>query len=124
MEAVGSARITRLISYSIHRGCVVTSLPSVNNHRGLLEDDTYSYRIQRNMAPHAMETQHASTLKDEDATQNVRKPVQATGVLEGFDHEDLTPAIGRAFHNVNIIDDLMNAEDADARLRELSLISM
>lgn len=80
------------------------------------------------MAPHAMGTQHAneqiaSPPKHEDATQDVRKPVQATGVLAGLEHEDLTPAIGRAFHNVNIIDDIMNAEDADDRLRELALIS-
>lgn len=80
------------------------------------------------MAPHAMDNQqangqNASTPKHQITTQDMRKPVQATGVLAGFEQEDLTPAIGRAFQNVNIIDDIMNVEDADARLRELALIS-
>jgi hypothetical protein len=79
------------------------------------------------MAPHAMENapaseEHLSIPKQENATQDVRKPVQATGVLDSLSYEDLTPAIGRAFENVNIIDDIMNAENADERLRELALI--
>ena len=51
------------------------------------------------------------------------KPVRSTGVLDSLAHEDLTPAIGRSYRNVNIIDDIMSAEDADDRLRELALVS-
>jgi hypothetical protein len=80
------------------------------------------------MAPHAMQDQpagvpHVSTPKHENATQDMRKSVQATGILDSLSYEDLTPAIGRAFEDVNIIDDIMNAENADDRLRELALIS-
>jgi hypothetical protein len=80
------------------------------------------------MAPHAMENapaseEYLSILKQESATQDVRKSVQATGVLDSLSYEDSTPAIGRAFENVNIIDDIMNAENADERLRELALMS-
>jgi hypothetical protein len=80
------------------------------------------------MAPHVMEDQsaeepHVLTPKHENATQHMREPVQATGVLDSLSWEDLTPAIGRAFENVNIIDDIVNAENADERLRELALMS-
>jgi hypothetical protein len=87
-----------------------------------------THQSQHKMAPHAMQDQpagvpHVSTPKRENATQDMRKPVQATGVLDSLAYEDLTPAIGRAFENVNIIDDTMNAENANDRLRELALIS-
>lgn len=59
----------------------------------------------------------------ESLPQYTRKPVEATGALDGFEYEDATPAIGRKFHNVNIINDLMNADNADERLRELALTS-
>lgn len=55
--------------------------------------------------------------------QHARKPVRSVGALEQFDYEDLTPAIGREFRNVNIVDDLMNAENSEDRLRDLALMS-
>lgn len=60
---------------------------------------------------------------DQPASQASRKPIQPTGALKHFEHEDLTPAIGRQYHHVNIVEDLMNAENADERLRELAFTS-
>lgn len=55
--------------------------------------------------------------------QSPRKPVQLSGAIEHLRCEDLTPAIGREYYDVNIVDDLMNARDSDDRLRDLALAS-
>lgn len=65
----------------------------------------------------ALPSKHAASAQDS------RKPVQSTHALGQLSYEDLTPAIGRAYDNVNIIDDIMKAENADDRLRELALVS-
>ncbi|KAF2847459.1 taurine dioxygenase family protein [Plenodomus tracheiphilus IPT5] len=38
-----------------------------------------------------------------------------------FKYEEATPVIGREYPSVNIVDDLLNAEDADALLRDLAI---
>ena len=53
-----------------------------------------------------------------------RKPLGLAGVLDKFQSEDTTPVIGREFTGVNIVDDLLNADDADALLRDLAITSM
>lgn len=50
-------------------------------------------------------------------------PLQLSGVLDGFEHEDVTPLIGREFPKVNIVDDLLHAENADALLRDVAITS-
>ena len=80
------------------------------------------------MAPHSIDgqvntDQHVLSSEHDHFTQDSRKPVQSTSALDQLSHEDLTPAIGRAYQNVNIIDDIMKADDADDRLRELALVS-
>jgi hypothetical protein len=47
-----------------------------------------------------------------------------TGVLENFDYEDVTPIIGREFPTLNVVDDLINAQNSDELLRELAITSM
>lgn len=51
------------------------------------------------------------------------EPLKLSGALDGFKYEDTTPAIGREFLDINIVDDILNAEDADARLRDLAINS-
>lgn len=51
-------------------------------------------------------------------------PLELSGALDSFEHDDLTPVIGREFINVNIVDDLLNAPDADDKLRDLAIISI
>lgn len=50
-------------------------------------------------------------------------PLDLTGALDKFLYEDTTPAIGREFPNVNIVDDLLNASDADELIRDLAITS-
>ena len=50
-------------------------------------------------------------------------PLKLSGNLDGFEFEDTTPAIGREFPNVNIVDDLLNASNADELVRDLAITS-
>ncbi|KAK8004277.1 putative DNA replication regulator SLD2 [Apiospora arundinis] len=49
------------------------------------------------------------------------KPLQLSGALEKFAYEEATPVIGREYLNVNIVDDLLNAANADELLRDLAI---
>ncbi|KAH8885950.1 taurine dioxygenase family protein [Thozetella sp. PMI_491] len=49
------------------------------------------------------------------------QPLRLSGALEKFKYEESTPAIGREFFDVNIVDDLLNAPDADDLLRDLAI---
>ncbi|OTA98587.1 hypothetical protein M426DRAFT_325855 [Hypoxylon sp. CI-4A] len=48
-------------------------------------------------------------------------PLALIGSLEKFSYEDTTPAIGREFPNVNIVDDLLHADNADDLIRDLAI---
>lgn len=65
----------------------------------------------------------ASDSSAEMFRQSSRAPVKLSGAIEHLRSEDLTPAIGREYYDVNIVDDLMNAENSDDRLRDLALAS-
>lgn len=52
------------------------------------------------------------------------KPLKQSGALEQFTYEDTTPVIGREFFNVNIVDDLLNAPNADQLIQDLAITSM
>lgn len=57
------------------------------------------------------------------------KPVQyptalkLSGALDQFDFEETTPVLGREFTNLNIVDDILNASNADELLRDLAITS-
>jgi hypothetical protein len=51
------------------------------------------------------------------------EPLKVSGALDHFRHEETTPVIGREFLDVNIVDDILNAENADERLRDLAITS-
>jgi hypothetical protein len=51
------------------------------------------------------------------------KPLKQSGSLDKFSHEDTTPVIGREFLQVNIVDDILNAPNADDLLRDLAITS-
>ena len=53
-----------------------------------------------------------------------RKPLELAGALDKFQFEDTTPVIGREYADVNIVNDLINANDADVLLRDLAITSM
>jgi len=50
-------------------------------------------------------------------------PLKVGNALEGVDYEDITPVIGREFLNINIVDDILNHHDADARIRDVAILS-
>ncbi|PIA97854.1 Alpha-ketoglutarate-dependent taurine dioxygenase [Cercospora beticola] len=48
-------------------------------------------------------------------------PLKPSGALDHFKSEETTPVIGREYFDVNIVDDLLKAENADERLRDLAI---
>ena len=51
------------------------------------------------------------------------EPLKLSGALDHFTFEETTPVIGREFFNIDIVDDLLNDENADERLRDLAITS-
>ncbi|PWY86689.1 alpha-ketoglutarate-dependent sulfonate dioxygenase [Aspergillus heteromorphus CBS 117.55] len=54
-------------------------------------------------------------------TSDYPTPLQLSGALDQFAFEETTPVIGREFPTVNIVDDLLNASNADELLRDLAI---
>lgn len=51
-------------------------------------------------------------------------PLQKSGALDSkFEFEESTPVIGREYPSVNIVDDLLNADNADELIRDLAITS-
>lgn len=79
------------------------------------------------MAPGIIEDHgdHEVSASNKEATQQrYPGPLKLSGALDQFKHEDTTPVIGREFFDVNIVDDLLNGENADERLRDVAITSM
>ena len=65
-----------------------------------------------------------STSNKETPKQQYPEPLKLSGALDQFKYEDTTPVIGREFFDVNIVDDLLNAENADELLRDVAITSV
>lgn len=52
-----------------------------------------------------------------------RTPLKPSGALDQFDFEETTPVIGREYFGIDIVNDLLNAPDADDRLRDVAIAS-
>ena len=52
-----------------------------------------------------------------------REQLKLSGNLDKFEWEDTTPVIGREFPTLNIVDDLLNAGNADELVRDLAITS-
>ena len=74
------------------------------------------------MAPGILNENNTSA-QDPIVNLHALEPLKPTGALEKFDYEDVTPIIGREFPTLNIVDELLNAENADELLRELAITS-
>lgn len=57
------------------------------------------------------------------AAKSYPQPLKTSGALEKFRFEETTPAIGREFLDVNLVDDLLHASNADDLLRDLAITS-
>ncbi|KAL3428445.1 TfdA family Taurine catabolism dioxygenase TauD [Phlyctema vagabunda] len=72
------------------------------------------------MAPAA--TENVPSVAELSVKDTVRQaPLELSGALDAFEHDDLTPIIGREFLDVNIVDDILNAPNSDERLREIAI---
>lgn len=58
-----------------------------------------------------------------ETTKQYPKPLALSGALKDFAYEDSTSVIGREYPSVNIVNDLLNAENSDALLRDLAITS-
>jgi hypothetical protein len=57
-------------------------------------------------------------------TKTYPSPLAKSGVLDKkFAFEETTPVIGREYSSVNIVDDILNASDADDLTRDLAITS-
>lgn len=52
----------------------------------------------------------------------MREPMKPTGVLDQYEHWEVTPSCGREYPTLNVAD-LMNAPNSDELIRELGVIS-
>jgi hypothetical protein len=51
-------------------------------------------------------------------------PLTKAGALDSrFKYEEATPVIGREYPDVNIVDDILDASDADELIRDLAITS-
>lgn len=58
------------------------------------------------------------------AKSEYRQPLRKVGTLDAnFKFEEVTPVIGREYPTANIVDDLLNAQNADELLRDLAITS-
>jgi hypothetical protein len=46
-----------------------------------------------------------------------------SGALDKFTFEESTPVIGREYPSVNLVDDIINAKNADELIRDLAITS-
>lgn len=51
------------------------------------------------------------------------KPLSTTGALDKFKHDEVTPIIGREYPEVNVVDDILNAENSEELIRDLAITS-
>jgi len=62
-------------------------------------------------------------LNGSSKTALIIEPLKPNGILNQFQSFDVTPAIGREFRNVNVVD-WLHAPNSDELLRELAITSM
>ena len=54
---------------------------------------------------------------------SLREPLKLAGSLDKFGFDDTTPVIGREFPTLNLVEDVLNAPNADELLRDLAITS-
>ncbi|KAK5704336.1 hypothetical protein LTR97_003354 [Elasticomyces elasticus] len=52
---------------------------------------------------------------------STRELLKLSGALDKFEYEDVTPVIGREYPKINIVNDLLNADDADELMRDMAI---
>jgi hypothetical protein len=77
------------------------------------------------MAPSATVPYDSHPVSNGSATKNGKvEPLKKSGALDAsFEFEDVTPLNGREYPKANIVDDLLDASNADDLLRDLAITS-
>lgn len=67
--------------------------------------------------------QPAITLQAEDPVKQHKEALSPSGALDRFKHEESTPVIGREYVDVNLVNDIINAENSEELIRDLAITS-
>ncbi|KAI1839840.1 hypothetical protein JX266_013956 [Neoarthrinium moseri] len=76
------------------------------------------------MAPGVTSDLPVQSLPSQDGpikTKSYPEPLRLSGALDKFAFEETTPVIGREYPDVNIVDNLLNGDNADDLLRDLAI---
>lgn len=84
----------------------------------------YRQLLVINMAPGLLSDHTESTNGVAEQTKPVtREPLKLSGSLDRYEFDDTTPVIGREFPTLNIVDDILNAPNADELIKDLAVTS-
>lgn len=75
--------------------------------------------------PSAVESDSASTIRGghEESRPRISEPLQYSGLLDSYSHQDLTPVIGREYRGLQVAD-ILKAENSDQIIKDLAVTSM
>lgn len=76
------------------------------------------------MSTTTMTVQHAITLQAEEPVKQQWEGLSLSGALDRFKYEEATPVIGREYVDVNLVNDIINAENSEELIRDLAITSM
>lgn len=114
----------------LHSTLLPLPIPHLPHHHSQSTHSVKPYTNTQRMAPAATTTIpiHSSSSIDNEGistkkTASYPVPLKLGNALDGLEWEDTTPVIGREFIGVNIVDDILNAPNADERLRDLAITS-
>ncbi|RDK43526.1 tfdA family taurine dioxygenase [Aspergillus phoenicis ATCC 13157] len=72
--------------------------------------------------PSAVESASASTIRGghEESRPRISEPLQYSGLLDSYSHQDLTPVIGREYRGLQVAD-ILKAENSDQIIKDLAV---
>jgi hypothetical protein len=68
-------------------------------------------------------TESLRDIQLQSETKKFPEPLLLTGALDKLQYEEVTPVIGREYVDVNLVDDIINAKNADDLIRDLAITS-
>ncbi|KAJ3544010.1 hypothetical protein NM208_g3272 [Fusarium decemcellulare] len=66
-------------------------------------------------------TEPSTVLQPQSEKKQHPAPLLLAGALDKFNHDELTPVIGREYPSVNLVDDIINAKNSDELIRDLAI---
>ena len=75
------------------------------------------------MAPTALQAESAPKTYEFPKSKLATYPLKSTGSIDSFKQIILTPIIGTEYPETNIVDEILNASNAEQRIRDLAIKS-